>query len=1739
MNFDSSYLSLNLQDVKNQSAQYSAAGNRGLVGEAAQKGPNLSRDLSNNSINASNLSNMTYSNAEFSSMLDDVLDDMRKTSRTNFLTNKVMNTHPRTFNRKEESLKSKPTYPVDSGLINQVNSYTKEQIAGETKARQPFQHQTEKPSSATMSTNEKSILQGSNYKKELDLSVRNQTALKILAGEPSFSNDQPQNFNNTSKSKQVNNEISSERDKYMRTSQVVRPTNNIQSTPQSIKFNRDEPQNKSAPQNLNDKFSSVLDDVLNDMRKPLLKRPPSIERSILESNTFNRDITNSSNMEKTKINNPPRPTTSLQGNSETRSTQKPKEASSRKTNSDEELADFLGICDNEDEDPIFVQHQQKIETHEKTIELLRSKQRKSKNDIERLEVANMKLKELTAQKTEYDLRIKQIIDEARQRFEDASSNGLNAQQVIDEAQRKHNIEKQRLKLAFPIYAKKSEITKLVENNQFLILIGETGSGKSTQLVQYMLESPFIQKSGKMIVCVQPRKLAVQTVSKRVAEELQTTIGGLVGYQTGLKDYTRKSTKIKFTTDRLFLNELLADRSLKNYSCVIIDEAHERNINTDILLSFIKQAAGLNLDLRFIITSATLNKELFVNYFKCKSIEVPGRTYPVECTYYPPKMNQSSLEAIENLIREIIDARENPFKEDKWKDDFQSGGPSSTGEDREIEREGVREDGEFSTEGHILAFVSGIDEIESLIQRFEAHTAYHDKYIFLPLHGRLLPEEQRRVFAADPLYMKTKVTKVIFSTRIAETAITINDVSVVIDIGYDRDQKYDQKKRLTMMVEQPITQAQANQRAGRAGRTRPGRCFRVYSLEEFEQMEPYKVPELKRLNLDQAVLKLKQFAIKDVMNFDFIERPEEITLEQAIDNLKLLGALDEGERITNLGEQMGMLPTDPAISRVVIEAISRKCEQQVCKIIALMTFSGNLFMRGSNFNDWESSDRLKYDFCHPTGDLMTFLQVFEKWESQKGRDKKHFLWCRKNALNPKCLKQAEEMYEEIKIIAELIKKRGTAIDSFFDFEIAQKRDQAEMIKKGISDNAADFLAELQNNCSLIHRPYFERDNDLELDEDFDFPSGVDRSEQNITQILGNLDKQDEEEEYELMRFSAPQRDQKNEKSFESFEKNQANKQYEFEREVKYPEYLELDEKSINILRCFLCAFFPNLALFSGYHELGYTFLREDRLIRIHGASSLNLQSIYPKWIVTGEVQVINDYNCTKIASYVDINWIKELIPRKFLEKYNIAKLESQPIYKSISFSELGSFIMQNIKNGKGDLLKQIKEKYNTYFEVDELRDQIKVWTYEKDVKEVQKMMVTLLEGYRQQSRKKTIERSVAPAAIVRAIIGAGGETKQLLLGDKFRKIDFYNLPIIEEDVITEAFGIYGTVEWVEVHKIINDQVSNGEIVFKDPKDAKTAFEELKTKYDVRMSTAKGRMLSTNLKVIFKWFSGTSERRGLIKYENLEIAALVTEQMKNLMSQEKRVLDGSKIYCELGRKTLETIIVSNLSHTTDDVSLKKFFKKRFPSYKILTACVFRHKDFKEMIAEGQDEITLEETMKNLADSPNDIVKFEVLPHKENDKNKISHRAELFTKNEEFANHLIQNLDQKVGFIGKGRVHVELSRSRTWRMDMRTYEVLKDELGNTIRELQKKLGESAEIAILGGEEAGQQSKKNKYQSPALRIRSGSKLKLEYLMSQFQKILLGYSYHLNNKAEIQKMSRKEGNDFCKKLQAEGFREE
>ena len=646
----------------------------------------------------------------------------------------------------------------------------------------------------------------------------------------------------------------------------------------------------------------------------------------------------------------------------------------------DELLDKIADYDSHE---VYTEHEKKFDVHEKVIENLMNKFFKSEYDKSQLAGAKQKIQEIEEQRTQYIKWTEEFVEKHRNQAR-AGTDKSNIRQQIETS---WLIEQQRLRSGFPIYAKKSEIINLVEKNQFVILIGETGSGKSTQLVQYILESSLFENSNKYIACVQPRKLAVQSVSKRVAEELHTKIGGLVGYQTGgFSNPMSSSTRIKFVIDWLFLNELLEDRKLSKYSFVVIDEAHERNMNTDILLSLIKDAARLNPELRFVITSATLNEDLFVKYFDCPSIRVPGRTYPVEILYRPPKGNMTRLDAVEQLVREIIEERET-VKEKNYFDSYFAAAEELP-----------------QTDGHILAFLSGVDEIEYLVKKLEYSEA-RSKYLFLPLHGRITPAQQQQIFAATKEHSHGK-TKVIFATRIAETAVTINDISVVIDIGFDRDYNYDPKKRITIMSQHVITQAQANQRTGRAGRTRPGKCYRIYSEEDFNNLEQFKIPELKRMNLDKAVLRLKQFDIGDVINFDFIEKPDELRLKQGLENLKLLGALDEKEKLTKLGAQMGKLPTDPDISRVIIEAIKAKCEKEACKIISLMAYSGNLFQRGNNYDRYEMSDRQKFDFCHPTGDLLTFLNIFQAYESLKKNKLELRKWCSKNTLSSKCLFQAE-------------------------------------------------------------------------------------------------------------------------------------------------------------------------------------------------------------------------------------------------------------------------------------------------------------------------------------------------------------------------------------------------------------------------------------------------------------------------------------------------------------------------------------------------------------------------------------------------------------------------------------------------------------------------------------------------------------------------------------------------------------
>lgn len=1453
---------------------------------------------------------------------------------------------------------------------------------------------------------------------------------------------------------------------------------------------------------------------------------------------------------------------------------------SDKTNTNSELQknedyeNLLKKLDNWEEDADLLNHDDKIKEQDDLIELLQ-KDTRTKAEDARLKGAYEKLKELEAQRTEYMRFLAKLTEEAKTR----GDMGENPEQIVKEVSARWSIERQRLISAFPIYAKKSEIMKQVETNQFLILIGETGSGKSTQIVQYMLETPFIQKQNKLIACVQPRKLAVQTVSKRVAEELKSPIGDLVGFQTGLKNVSGKNTKILFTIDRIFLDELLVDRALSKYSCVIIDEAHERNINTDILLSLIKETAARNPNIRFIVTSATLNEELFVNYFNCSSLRVSGRNYPVEIIYKPMKNYYSYLDAIEVLLKEILQQRS----------------AISTGDDdANWEEEKSKDEKEDqASEGHILVFLAGVDEIEYLLNRVKLEKYDPEKFCFLPLHGRLTPYEQQRVFSQSR--SGKKLTKVIFSTRIAETAVTINNVSVVIDIQYDREYVYDEIKKLTVMVTKSITQAQANQRAGRAGRTMPGKCYRIYSEEDFAEMEVFKTPELKRINLDHAVLKVKQF-IDDILNFDFIENPKRETLKLAIENLRLLGALDDKERITQLGNQMGMLPTDPPVSRAILEAVLRGCEIDVCKIISVMSFAGDLFHRGRDSEQWEYSDRRKFDFCHPTGDLMTYLNIFRIWESMRSHTQRRKAWCYHNTINPKALTQAEELFDELKLVLIQIKAMGTnPKHKFLTSEIIEKKTNNSRAKDAVKSQAEELIALVETSDNFpqeIQNVYGAYD-DIELY----YP----------TAVKENSDESTFESTTDCI----------NEQSVASTTSELENPNRilqtvpEFDK-IIYPEHLEIDEKTANILQCCLCAFFPNLALFSGFHELGYTFLRENKVIRIHGASSLNLQGIYPRWIICGEIQLVNDYFCTKVASYVDINWIKHLIPKGFLEKFNILSLEDYPLYVDIPYQKLSSSIIECIKKERGNLIKTLKETTNTYIQIKERDDEVVFWTETKEVEKVKALSEKIIDQYAEASFFDTVERCVTSTGKIRVILGSGAEVQQILLEDEFRALEFFDYPSDSREKIKENMEMFGMVERVDIRKVKGSGRSDGEIVFKTKESAKEAFEQLQSRVvDMRILplTAKGRTPSTSIKVTFKWLVGKSKCEGIVgffdreecwcamakmKRENERKKAMLEKQKRRaqeskqkekkklveqldsdmneseadcVIPEEKEIissdeslseeedddklesdedpsdyadpftteLDGKSLECGFTNKSTRVMKVKNLSAITDATALKKFFEGLFPNFWIEFAVVFREDNF----ADTEDAINGLEERKfkaKLREFVQDEGKIRLYPPSTSDDEKVKYKraGEVIVNNEELAQQLVEAFDGKANIFSQSRVYVEISRDRTWRLDHRTFGIIQKDIEKKITEILEKLDGAVRIHIFGvnGDSSIYKGKTHKYKTPTLRVQSEDKFSMSYAMTELQKVLTGTSYYLKNRSQFYLLKGREGRKFCQQLE-------
>jgi len=523
----------------------------------------------------------------------------------------------------------------------------------------------------------------------------------------------------------------------------------------------------------------------------------------------------------------------------------------------------------------------------------------------RTTIVKTSLTELTARLPELTLadqqRLRRRLDRARK------LRGAEARQVavaelateVDAAERR--VARRRAAVprvgypaALPIAGKRDEILAAVRDHQVVIVAGETGSGKTTQLPKMCLELGRGVRGA--IGHTQPRRLAARTVAERVAEELETPLGGAVGYKVRFSDHASDDTLVKVMTDGILLAELLDDRMLRRYDTLIIDEAHERSLNIDFILGYLAQLLPRRPDLKVIITSATIDPERFSRHFgDAPVIEVSGRTYPVEVRYRP-----IADEADSDQIQAISDAV----------DELRAAG-----------------------RGDVLVFLSGEREIRDTADALR-RAEQRDTEI-LPLYARLSAAEQHRVFQPHP------GRRIVLATNVAETSLTVPGIRYVIDPGTARISRYSHRTKVQRLPIEPISRASANQRKGRCGRTADGICIRLYSEEDFESRPEFTDPEILRTNLASVILQMATLGLGDVASFPFIDPPDHRNVRDGVQLLEELGAFDPsvkdaGKRLTPLGRKLAQLPVDPRLARMVLEAERYGCVREVMVIAAALS-----------------------------------------------------------------------------------------------------------------------------------------------------------------------------------------------------------------------------------------------------------------------------------------------------------------------------------------------------------------------------------------------------------------------------------------------------------------------------------------------------------------------------------------------------------------------------------------------------------------------------------------------------------------------------------------------------------------------------------------------------------------------------------------------------------------------------------
>ncbi|KAG9446137.1 hypothetical protein H6P81_012265 [Aristolochia fimbriata] len=559
-----------------------------------------------------------------------------------------------------------------------------------------------------------------------------------------------------------------------------------------------------------------------------------------------------------------------------------------------------------------------------------------------------------------------------------------------------SMEKQRQRL--PVFKYRTAILYLVENHATTIIVGETGSGKTTQIPQYLKEAGWAE-GGRMIACTQPRRLAVQSVASRVAEEMGVKLGEEVGYTIRFEDLTNPDlTRIKFLTDGMLLREMMDDPLLTKYSIIMVDEAHERSVSTDLLFGLLKKIQRRRPDLRLIISSATIEAKTLASFFDTSKkshvgtdkesepkkvpamLSVEGRGFDVEIHY----LEESVSDYLQTAVSTVLAIHDQ------------------------------------EPAGDILVFLTGQDDIDAAVQLLTEENENHGRHAsgltIVPLYSGLPRAEQDLVFYPTPKGKR----KIVISTNIAETSLTLEGVVYVVDSGFSKQRYYNPIADIENLIVAPISKASARQRAGRAGRVRSGKCYRLYTEEYYiKEMMSEGTPEMQRSNLVSCVIQLKALGIDNILGFDWPVLPSPEAIIRALEILYSLDIIDEDAKLTSpTGFQVAEIPMDPMISKMILSASSLGCTEEIITIAAVLSIQSIwVFGRGAQ----KELDEAKLRFAAAEGDHITYLNIYKGF-LHSGKSAQ---WCHKNFINYQTMKKVIEIREQLK---KVLQRMGVSLKS---------------------------------------------------------------------------------------------------------------------------------------------------------------------------------------------------------------------------------------------------------------------------------------------------------------------------------------------------------------------------------------------------------------------------------------------------------------------------------------------------------------------------------------------------------------------------------------------------------------------------------------------------------------------------------------------------------------------------------------